>query len=260
MGERTQHTPGTFSWADVSTSDQPAAKEFYIGLFGWDANDSPVGDGVVYSMMEEDGKDVAAVSPQPQQQREAGVPPLWNSYITVESADDSAAKAKELGATVHAPPFDVMDVGRMAVIQDPQGAFFMIWEPRSNIGAQLVNGPGRLSWNELATPDLDASVEFYAGLFGWTTHEMEGMATRYVVIQNDGRANGGIRALGPGEQTPPHWLVYFGIDDIDQGLAKVEELGGTKLAGPIDIGIAKIGVVQDPQGATFALYDGRFED
>lgn len=260
MGERTQHTPGTFSWADVSTTDQPAAKDFYTGLFGWEADDRPVGDGVVYSMMREDGKDVAAVSPQPQQQRDAGVPPLWNSYITVESADDSASRAKELGATVHAPPFDVMDVGRMAVVQDPQGAFFMIWEPRSNIGAQLVNGPGRLSWNELATPDVDASIQFYGDLFGWTTQEMEGMPTRYVVIQNQGRANGGIRALAPDEQAPPHWLVYFGIDDIDKGLAKVEELGGTKLAGPIDIGIAKIGVVQDPQGAAFALYDGQFEE
>jgi predicted enzyme related to lactoylglutathione lyase len=260
MGERTQYTPGTFSWADVSTTDQPAAKEFYTELFGWGADDRPVGDGVVYSMMHEDGKDVAAVSPQPQQQREAGVPPLWNSYITVESADESAGKAKELGATVHAPPFDVMDVGRMAVVQDPQGAFFMVWEPRSNIGAQLVNGPGRLSWNELASPDVDASVKFYGELFGWTTQEMEGMPQRYVVVQNGGRANGGIRELEEGSPAPPHWLVYFGIDDIDAGLAKVDELGGTKLAGPIDIGIAKIGVVQDPQGATFALYDGQFED
>jgi predicted enzyme related to lactoylglutathione lyase len=244
----------------VSTSDQPAAKEFYIGLFGWDADDRPVGDGVVYSMMHEDGKDVAAVSPQPHQQRDAGVPPLWNSYVTVASADESAAKAEQLGATLHAPPFDVMDVGRMAVIQDPQGAFFMIWEPRSNIGAQLVNGPGRLSWNELATPDVDASVKFYGELFGWTAQDMEGMPQRYVVIQNGDRANGGIRELGPDEQAPPHWLVYLGIDDIDAGLTRVEELGGRKLAGPVDIGIAKIGVVQDPQGATFALYDGRFED
>src|SRR4051795_7838871 len=96
MGERTRYAPGTFSWADVSTTDRPGAKEFYVGLFGWAADDRPVGDGVVYSMMHEDGNDVAAISPQPQQQRDAGVPPLWNSYITVESADDSAAKAKEL--------------------------------------------------------------------------------------------------------------------------------------------------------------------
>src|SRR3954469_3202353 len=260
MGERTKYTPGTFSWADVTTTDQASAKEFYGGLFGWEAEDMPVGDGVVYSMMKLGGRNVAAISPQPQQQREAGVPPMWNNYVTVESADDAAARAGELGATVHAPPFDVMDVGRMAVIQDPQGAFFMVWEPRSNIGAQLVNGPGRLSWNELASPDVDASAKFYGDLFGWEAEPMEGMPQRYTVVGNGRRANGGIRELRDVEGAPPHWLVYFGIDEIDAGLAKVEQLGGTKLAGPIDIGIAKIGIVQDPQGATFALYDGQFED
>ena len=260
MGERTKYKPGTFSWADVSTSDQPAAKEFYSGLFGWEAQDAPVGDGVFYSMMWLDGKRVAAVSPQPEQQREAGVPPLWNSYVTVASADDAAARAGELGATVHAPPFDVMDAGRMAVIQDPQGAFFMVWEPRENIGAESVNGPGRLSWNELSTPDVDASAKFYCDLFGWESQEFEGMPQRYVVVQNDGRAGGGIRERSGDESAPPHWLVYFGIDDIDAGLAKTEQLGGRKLAGPIDIGVARVGIVQDPQGATFALYDGDFED
>src|SRR4051812_23729918 len=141
MGERTSHAPGTFSWADVSTTDQEGAKAFYTGLFGWEAEDLPVGDGVSYTMMRVGGRAVAAVSPQPQQQREAGVPPLWNSYVTVESADAAAARAGELGATVHAPPFDVMEAGRMAVIQDPQGAFFMVWEARDSIGAERVTEP-----------------------------------------------------------------------------------------------------------------------
>jgi predicted enzyme related to lactoylglutathione lyase len=259
MGERTQYTPGTFSWADVTTTDQPAAKEFYSGLFGWEAEDMPVGDGVAYSMMKQDGRNVAAISPQPQQQREAGVPPTWNSYVTVASADDAAAKAGELGGTVHAPPFDVMDAGRMAVIQDPQGAFFMVWEPRENIGAGVVNGPGRLSWNELASPDVDASAQFYGGLFGWTAQEFDGMPVRYMVVSVGERSNGGIREMG-NDPAPPHWLVYFGVDDIEAGLAKAKELGGTVMAGPMDIGIAKIGVVQDPQGAMFALYAGDFDD
>ena len=259
MGERTKHTPGTFSWADVSTTDQAGAKDFYSGLFGWEAEDLPVGDGISYSMMRIGGKDAAAISPQQQQQRDAGVPPLWNSYVTVESADDAAAKAGELGASVHAPPFDVMDAGRMAVIQDPQGAFFMVWEPKENIGAGLVNGHGALSWNELASTDVDASVAFYGELFGWTTSPFEGAPVRYEVVMNQGRANGAIREMG-NDPAPPHWLVYFGIDDIDAGLAKAKELGGTVLAGPMDIGIAKIGVVQDPQGAVFAIYDGEFQD
>jgi uncharacterized protein len=258
MGERTQYTPGTFSWADLTTTDQEAAKTFYGGLFGWEAEDMPVGDGVYYSMQRVGGKDVAAISPQQQQQRDAGVPPLWNSYISVENADAVADRARELGATVHAPPFDVMEAGRMAVIQDPQGAHFLLWQANRHIGAALVNAPGALSWNELASPDLDASKEFYSSLFGWTVEPFEGSPQPYLTIKNGEANNGGIRELdSPGP--PPHWLVYFAIDDIDQGLAKVEQLGGVKHAGPMDIGIAKIAVVADPQGAIFALYAGQLE-
>jgi predicted enzyme related to lactoylglutathione lyase len=258
MGERTRHTPGTFSWTDLTTTDQEAAKRFYSGLFGWEAEDIPVGDGVYYSMQRVDGKDVAAISPQPQQQRDAGVPPVWNSYVTVENADAVADRARELGATVHAPPFDVMEAGRMAAIQDPQGAYFLLWQPKQHFGAALVNVPGALSWNELSSPDLDASQAFYSSLFGWSVEPFEGSPQPYLTIKNGDRNNGGIRELdSPGP--PPHWLVYFAIDDIDQGLAKVEQLGGSKHAGPIDIGIAKIAVVADPQGAIFALYAGQLE-
>jgi predicted enzyme related to lactoylglutathione lyase len=258
MGERTKYTPGTFSWADVTTTDQPGAKAFYSALFGWEAEDLRVGDGAFYSMMRLGGRNVAAISPQPQQQREAGIPPAWNNYVTVESADAAAERAGQLGATVHAPPFDVMDAGRMAVIQDPQGAFFMAWEPRQNIGAGLVNEPGALAWNELSSPDVDASAAFYGDLFGWTTSQFEGSPERYLVVMNGDRANGGIRELGD-QPAPPHWLPYIGIDDISDGLRQVESLGGSVHAGPMDIQVAKIGIVQDPQGATFAIYDGEFQ-
>jgi predicted enzyme related to lactoylglutathione lyase len=259
MGERTQYAPGTFSWADVTTTDQDGAKRFYSGLFGWEADDRPVGDGVYYSMMHLDGRDVAAISPQPQQQREAGLPPAWNNYITVESADSAADRASELGATVHAPPFDVMDVGRMAVIQDPQGAFFIAWEARSNIGAQLVNVPGALCWNELASPDPGVSADFYGSLFRWTTEEMEGSNIPYLVIRNGERGNGGIRELGD-DPAPPHWMPYFGTDDIERALARAGELGGSSLAGPVTAGPGQIGVVRDPQGAVFGIYAGAFDD
>src|ERR1700757_1059431 len=184
MGERTAYTPGTFSWTDLSTTDQEAAKDFYGRLFGWDATDNPVGEGVVYSTMSLGGKAVAGIGPQPQQQRDAGVPPLWNSYVTVESADDALARAAELGATVHAPAFDVMDVGRMGVVQDPQGAFFMVWEPKAMIGAALVNAHGAMAWNELASPDLESSAAFYSELFGWSTEPVEGMEMPYLIIKN----------------------------------------------------------------------------
>jgi uncharacterized protein len=258
MAERTKYTPGTFSWTDLATTDQDAAKQFYGQLFGWDAVDNPVGEGMVYSMMQIGGKDAAAISTQPQQQRDAGVPPLWNSYVTVESADAAADRAQKLGATVHAPPFDVMDVGRMAVIGDPQGAFFMVWEPKAHIGASVVNAPGALAWNELATTDMDASAEFYRELFGWQLEPMEGSPMPYLVIQNDGHGNGGIRPAQ--ENEPTYWLVYFGSGDIDADLAKASELGGNTLVGATDIGVGKIGVVQDPQGAVFAMFAGDFED
>jgi predicted enzyme related to lactoylglutathione lyase len=257
MGERTQHKPGTFSWVDLTSTDQPAAKEFYSALFGWEANDLPVGDGVVYSMMTKDGRNVAAISPQPQQQRDAGMPPVWNSYVTVQSADATAERAKQLGGTLHTPPFDVLQAGRMAVIQDPQGAFFMAWEPRENIGAALVNAPGALVWNELASPDLDASTSFYGELFGWSIEPFQGSPETYLSIKNDGASNGGIRPLSP-PGVPPHWLVYFGVEDIDAALAKVTELGGSRHTDPIDIQMAKIAIVQDPQGGSFAIYDGVF--
>ncbi len=257
MGERNAYKPGTFCWAELTTSDQGAAKAFYGALFGWGARDIPLGGDAYYSMQLLDDKRVAAIAPQPQQQRDAGVPPLWNSYVSVQSADAVAERAKELGAQMHAPPFDVMTAGRMAVIQDPQGAYFMLWQPGETVGAELVNAPGALVWNELQSPDLDASASFYGDLFGWQVEQFAGMEERYLSIKNGDANNGGMRELTP--PSPPNWLVYFGTEEIDAALAKVDELGGSKLAGPIDIGIARIAVVADPQGAVFALYAGELE-
>jgi uncharacterized protein len=260
MGERTKYTPGTHSWVDLTTTDQEAAKSFYSALFGWETEDMPAGEGVVYTMASLQGKPVAAISPQPQQQREAGVPPVWNSYITVESADEALERARGLGGTVHAPAFDVFDAGRMGVVQDPQGAFFEVWEPNQHIGAQLVNGHGLLSWSELASPDPDGSGEFYGELFGWSLEPMEDMPMQYLIIKNrDGHTTGGIRAGAP--QEPCYWLPYFGIEDMDAGIAKIGELGGNTLMEPMDIGEGnRIAAAQDPQGAPFALFAGRFDD
>ena len=259
MAERSSYAPGTFCWAELTTSDQDAAKAFYGALLGWEADDRPEGDaGSYYSMQLIDGKPVAAIAAQPQQQRDAGVPPLWNSYISVGSADAVAERAKELGATLHAPPFDVMSVGRMAVVQDPQGAYFMPWEPRDRVGAGLVNQAGALVWNELQSPDLDASAAFYGDLFGWQLEDSSGGMGRYLMIKNGDSFNGGMRELTP--PSPPNWLVYFGVEDLEQALARLGELGGATIAGPIDIEVARIAVVADPQGAVFALYAGQLDD
>jgi predicted enzyme related to lactoylglutathione lyase len=258
MAERTKYSPGTFSWTDLATTDQDGAKQFYGQLFGWSVVDFPIDENTTYSMMQIDGKDVAAISPQPQQQRDAGVPPLWNSYVTVDSADAAADRAQKLGATVHAPAFDVMDVGRMAVIQDPQGAHFMVWEPKQHIGASLVNARGALTWNELASPDVEGSADFYRELFGWHIEPLEGASMPYQTIQHQGHGNGGIRNAM--ENEPPYWLVYFGADDINADTSRAAEAGATTLAEPMDIGVGQISVLQDPQGAVFALYAGQFDD
>jgi uncharacterized protein len=257
MGERNGFEPGTFCWADLTTTDQEAAKSFYGELFGWEAEDMPAPEDMTYSVQRKGGQEVAAIAPQPPQQREAGVPPAWNNYVWVDSADAAAEKAGQLGANVHAPPFDVMEAGRMAVIQDPQGAFFAVWEPKQHRGARLVNEPGALCWNELASPDMDAAAEFYRQLFGWTVEPFEGSERPYLVITNADHGNGGIRPVQDGE--PPNWTAYFAIDDADAGAAKVVELGGSKLMDTMDIGIAKIAPVHDPQGAVFALYAGELQ-
>ncbi|MGI8559534.1 MAG: VOC family protein [Solirubrobacteraceae bacterium] len=257
MGGRSEYKPGTFSWTDLTASDQAGAKSFYGSLFGWQAEDMPMGDGAFYSIMRQAGKDVAAIAPQQAEQRELGVPPTWNSYVTVESADAAAARAAELGATVILPPSDAMQAGRMAGIQDPQGAVFLVWEPRESIGAQLVNAHGALAWNELASADPEASREFYEQLFGWQTEQFAGSPQPYLTIKNEGSGNGGIRQVEAG--VPPSWLVYFAIDDLDAGLALVTELGGQVHGEPIDIGIARIGIAADQQGAMFALYCGELE-
>jgi predicted enzyme related to lactoylglutathione lyase len=257
MGERDGYTPGTFCWVELSTTDQAAAKEFYAALFGWVADDRPVGEGSYYSMQQLDGRQVAAISGQPQQQREAGVPALWHSYVWVSDADEAADRARELGGTVHAGPFDVMQAGRMAVLQDPQGAYFMLWEPREHRGAELVNAPGAFAWNELSTPDMDAAQSFYGGLFGWSFEPYEGSPQPYLGIKNGGANNGGVRELS--EPMPPNWTVYFAVDDLDASLSRVAELGGGQMLAPMDIGMARIAVVHDPQGAAFALYCGTLE-
>jgi uncharacterized protein len=259
MATRTSYTPGTPSWPELTTPDQDQAKRFYTGLFGWSAEDNEIGGGAVYTMMSVDGHHVGAVSPQPAQQREADVSPMWNTYITAQSADETLKRAQSLGATVHAPAFDVMEAGRMGVVQDPQGAFFEVWEPKQHIGAGLVNAPGAFSWSELVSPDPDGSGEFYGELFGWKATPFEGMGSGYSTLANaDEHTIGGLRLAG--EDEPTYWLVYFGTDDVERSLSRAEELGGRRLTDLLDIGVGKVAALSDPQGAVFALYAGQFQD
>jgi uncharacterized protein len=256
MGERTSYAPGTFSWAELATSDADAAKAFYAAVFGWEYEDNPMpGDGGVYSMARRDGKHVAAIFSAEQ-------PPHWNCYVTVASVDDAAARATAQGGSVMAEPFDVMDVGRMAVIGDPAGAALCLWEPRQHIGAQLVNTPGAITWNDLITPDAEGAARFYGALFGWTTEEIP-EAGGYRVIKNNARSNGGIMPLDRermGPDTPPNWMPYFGHEDVDRLVGEVEGLGGRVLMGTMRMPQGSIAVLADPQGAAFAVWTGEYDD
>ena len=258
MGERSSHPPGTFSWTDLTTADQEGAKSFYCDLLGWQADDQPVGDGITYTMMSIGGKSVAAVSPQRQDQQ--GMPPFWMSYVTVEDADATAAKAAELGGTVVAEPFDVFDVGRMAVVQDPQGAFFAVWQPGQSIGAELVNAPGALTLNQLNTSDPDAAGRFYSALFGWEVAQVGDTTQPYWGIYNQGTMNGGMMSLPEGGRAPPHWLVYFGTESLDRSLDSIGALGGETVVPASPVPGGRIAVARDPQGAYFALWEGQLDD
>jgi uncharacterized protein len=255
MGERTSYTPGTFSWTDLATTDTEGAKSFYTGLFGWQIDDRPIpGDGV-YTMLLRDGKEVAALF-----EGQEGMPTAWSSYVTVESADAATTKATDLGGTLMAEPFDVMDAGRMGVIQDPTGAVLSVWEPHGSIGAQFVNGPGALSLNQLNTTDPEAAQRFYGGLFGWRTEEVAGGDQPYWGIYHGDRLNGGMMQLPPDAPAPPHWLVYFGSEDVDADAATIGDAGGIVLVPPTDVPGGRFLAAQDPQGAVFGLFAGRFDD
>jgi uncharacterized protein len=255
MGERTSHPPGTFSWSELVTSDADGAKGFYSGLFGWDYDDSPIPGGGVYTMASRDGKPVAALF------RADDQPPHWNCYVTVAAVDETTSRAGELGGSVVAEPFDVMEFGRMSVIVDPTGAALCLWEPRQHIGAVLVNTPGALTWNDLVTPDPEAASRFYGALFGWTTEEIPG-AGGYRVIRNGERMNGGMQPSDSERMgdAPPSWLPYFGHEDVERVVGEVGGLGGKVYSGPIQMPQGTIAILGDPQGAVFALWTGQYED
>jgi uncharacterized protein len=265
MGKRTSYEPGTFSYCELATTDIADAKRFYGGLFGWQHDDVPMPDAEPYTVARIDGDSVAGLTPQQPQQREAGIPPHWFNYVTVESADEAATRASELGGTVHAGPFDVMDIGRMAVIADPTGAMFGIWEPGQGIGAERVNEPGTLTWNDLATNDTEAASKFYSGLFDWSIDELvTGGGPRYWSISHEGSAggrNGGMRELSREEEgVPPNWAAYFAVESVDDTLAKAQQLGGSTVFGPMEVPTGKFAAIHDPQGAVFSVVEGEFDD
>lgn len=253
-----KHAPGDFCWIELATTDQSAAKKFYSELFGWSVNDLPMGPNDFYTTFKIEGREVGAAYTLRAEQRSQGVPAHWNLYVAVENADTAAARATELGARVLAPPFDVFDIGRMAVLQDPTGAVFSVWHAKRHSGFGIKGVPGTFCVADLSTPDQDAAGRFYEQLFGWRVgKEDEKPAHNYYHLFNHNEFIGGI--LPPAfrdPNAPPYWQIYLQVSDCDATAAKATKLGAQLYMPPMPIeDIGRMAVLADPQGAAFAIFE-----
>jgi uncharacterized protein len=263
--ERDGYPPGVPCWIDTSQPDPESAVAFYGGLFGWDFEDMmpPDSEGR-YFVARVRGGDVAAVGSLP-----AEAPPMaaWNTYIWVESADDAAAMVRDAGGNVLMEPFDVLDAGRMAVLTDPEGAAFCVWQAKEHRGAAIVNEPGSLNFNNLNTRDLDAAQAFYGAVFGWEIIHRSMWALPgygdFLEQRNPGtrknmddagapeRFEDVVASVSLAPDAEPQWGVTFGVDDADAVAARAGGLGGKVVVPPFDAPWVRMAIVSDPQGATF---------
>jgi predicted enzyme related to lactoylglutathione lyase len=249
-----KHPGGAFVWIELGTTDQDAAKNFYGSLFGWQANDMPMGPDQHYTIFQLDGRDTAAAYTL-RPEMSGGAPPHWMPYISVDVADDAVARAEQIGGKIVAQPFDVFDAGRMAVVQDPTGAMFSLWQPKSNSGIGIAGVDGTLCWADLMTTDAARAREFYAVLFGWDIAPGQADPSGYLHIKNGETFIGGIPPVGPQSGVPSHWLLYFQASDCDGITAKAKSQGANIFYGPATLeGVGRWSVVSDPQGAVFAIF------
>lgn len=255
MPEMTKYTPGTFCWIDLATTNADASKRFYGELLGLTAQDNPLGEGMVYTIMQKGGKSVCGLFQMDGEMLQQGVPPHWQSYVSVDSADQAVNKVSECGGTVMMPPTDVMDLGRMAVVQDLAGAIFSLWEPKSYIGADLIYEPGTLGWNELLTSDLSSASRFYSQMFGWSGATIKVSAEQdYTHFKLGEQPVGGM--IGIKEEwgeVPPNWAVYFCVVDCDASLQKAESLGAEVVLPTMESENVRFAFLKDPQGVYFGL-------
>jgi predicted enzyme related to lactoylglutathione lyase len=244
----TEYAAGTPSWVDLSTSDADASKAFYGALFGWSTTEPREEFGGYVNFLD-DGKTVGGLNPMGEQ-------PFWSTYVSVDDAEATTAVAKEHGGSAIVEPMDVGDLGRMAVLVDPQGAVFGLWQPKEMRGAEKVNEANALCWNELHTPDIDAAKSFYGTVFGWRPEGMDMGAMEYTIFNVGDRGIGGGMPIGsdaPADM-PPHWLVWFAVADRDATVAKARELGASVMLEAMDApGVGKMAVLGDPQGAAFGV-------
>lgn len=246
----TPWAPGTPCWVDLMTDDQPAAREFYAALFGWTIDVGPEETGG-YSMASVGGHSVAGIGGMMGMDH----PPAWNTYLATADADATVAAIEAAGGSIVAPVMDVMEFGRMAVALVPGGGAVSIWQAGTHTGFGIANEANTDTWNEFMTRDLPAATQFYASVFGYTYTDIGDEGFAYSTIEVDGQTVGGIGALPAEvpENVPPHWRVYFAVDDADAAVAKVAELGGSVLRPPTDMPYGRHADVADPQGAMFSV-------
>ncbi len=247
MSERDGFEPGVPCWVDTRQPDPQAAVDFYTRLFGWEAEPSD------YTICRLRGADVAAIAP--------GTLPAWSTHIWVESADETAAQVQDAGGRVVTAPFDLPGAGRTAVLADPAGAEFSVWQPEGHKGAQRVNEPGAWAMSSLSTPDLDGAKAFYGAVFGWETDTFSAGEISVTLWRLPGFEGGepeqpvpaDVIATSVPSDGPPQWGVDFWVDDTDATAERATELGGTAIVPPFDLPIGRTAILADPQGAAFSI-------
>jgi predicted enzyme related to lactoylglutathione lyase len=245
------HAPGTFCWLELGTTDAASARPFYNKLFGWETAEQPMGEGACYTLFKISGRDIAGGYDLMPEQRQQGVPPHWMLYFAVANVDEALAKAKAAGGTVLMGPMDVWELGRMAVVRDPQGAVFSIWQAKQHAGTGISGEVGAPCWAELEAADTAAARAFYEAVFGWGAK----VSPEYTEWTLDGKEHAGMKQIAPEwGPVPPHWLPYFLLKDCDAAVVRAGELGGKACVPPMDIpNVGRIAVLNDPQGAAFAV-------
>ena len=240
------------AWVDLSSSDAAASREFYSKLFGWniEVNQDPQYGG--YALAKVGGHDVAGIGPKMSQE----APTAWSVYIGTPDAEEVAKKVEAAGGKVVMAPFAVGDQGKMAVFQDPTGAFISAWQP-AQMGAFHAGEPNTFGWAELSARGIDKAIPFYEKVFGWSAKrsDMGEGNPPYTEFQLGGESIAGGMEMMPmvPAEVPSYWMVYFTVDDIDKAHQKATQAGAREMMAPQDFPGGRFSIVSDPQGAVFGL-------
>ena len=245
-----------FVWYELMTGDVAAASAFYMGVVGWGARDSGM-PGMAYTLMTIGDAQVAGMMSTPPELKAAGAPSAWSGYVAVDDVDALEARVLQLGGKVLSPAQDIPEIGRFAVVADPQGASFMLFKPQRDDPPPMPapEAPGTTGWHELRALDGPAVFDFYATLFGWTRGEGLDMGPMgvYQLFEIDGVPSGAVMTR-ESDATLPAWRYYFRVAAIDAAAQRVAQQGGTVTMGPHQVpGGNWVLHGRDPQGAVFAL-------